>query len=153
MIFTIDRNEIKVESTQKGLRLTTNSDSNLLLAHVSDEEIKTIVTKNYNFVKNYFIQRTGDKISNQDLERIALKIVLHYFYLYQNWRGIYENEKDRDLSFIQSDFGHPQTADLIVWYFKTRHPNNYAEKCCLMLNMSCAGFKEYEASRQAFFNR
>ena len=152
MNFDLDSNEIKLESEDKGLRLTANSGDNQLLANVTIYETKEIVTKNYNIVKVHYQQKTGDKILQTDLEKISLKIVLHYFYMYQLWRTMYQREKNRDLTFLQKDFEHPCTADKIISYFKTTYPDNYVDKCEIMLDMSLDKFKEYEKNRQAFYD-
>jgi hypothetical protein len=136
MTLNIDCNEIQLESTEKGLRLTTNSGIVLLLANVSEEETQETVTKNYAIVKDFFQERTETKIEHSDIEKIALKIVLHYFYMYQLWRTLYEKEKDRDLTFIGTDFDHPQTSDMIISYFKKSDPKDYIDKCLIMLGMS-----------------
>jgi hypothetical protein len=153
MTFNIDCNEIQLEFTEKGLRLTTNSSTDLLLANVSAEETQETVTKNYAIVKYFFQERTENKIDHSDIEKIALKIVLYYFYMYQLWRSMYEKEKDRDLTFIVTDFDHPQTADMIISYFKKSNPKDYIDKCLIMLSMSKEKFNDYEIARQAFFNR
>lgn len=152
MIFYLDSNEVKLELEAKGIRLTTNSENNILLANVTMNETKEIIIKNYNIVKEHYQPKINDKISSVDLERISLKIVLHYFYMYQLWRAIYRREKNRDLKFLHKDFNHPYTSDEIISYFKGAYPKNYSSKCEIMLDMSTNKFKDYEKNRQAFYD-
>lgn len=153
MVFFLDGNEIQLESEGTGIRLRTNAAVNQLLANVTMDEVKEVVTQNYGIVKAHYAQIVSERISGRDLEKVALQIVLHYFYMYQLWRSLYPAERDRDLTFREEDFGHPGTSDQIMFYFKAAYPKDYAGKCEAMLGMSAAQFRQYEKARQAFFDR
>ena len=116
-------------------------------------ETQEVVTRNYHTVKNHYTDKGSEQIDASDIERLSLRVVLNYFYMYQLWRGIYENEKNRDLTFIVKDFEHPSTSDIIVAYFKSANKANYADKCGLLMGMSLEEFREHEKNRQAFFER
>jgi hypothetical protein len=123
---------------------------NLFLENQTLKETIEIIEKNYEIVKNYFQLRTGTIIELIDLKQICLKIVFNYLYMYNLWRGMYRREKHRDLTFLPKDFDHPQTDDIIIQFFKEKYPNNYADKCEVMLKMSPEDFKAYAKNRQDF---
>lgn len=152
MTFNLDINEIRVQAEINGLRLTTNTGDNQLLTNVSITEIREVVTKNYILVKEHYHNKTTDKLAQTDIEKVSLKVVLRYFYMYQLWRTMYKREKNRDLTFIKKDFEHPYTLDTIISYFKSAYPKQYADKCEIMLNMSSDKFKKYEKERQEFYD-
>jgi hypothetical protein len=66
---------------------------------------------------------------------------------------MYKREAKRDLTFIQKDFEHPSTSSHIVDYFKKKYPDNYADKCEIMLGMTSEQFKEYAIRKEQFDNR
>jgi hypothetical protein len=66
---------------------------------------------------------------------------------------MYKRETNRDLTFIQKDFEHPYTSDTIVDYFKNRYPDNYVNKCEVMLNMTTEQVRKYVIRKEQFDNR
>lgn len=150
MKFSLDSNEINLKAEKQGLRLTSKAGDNLLLANVSEEETEDMVRKNYACVKEFYSQKASAEIQATDLEAVSLKIVLHYFYMYQLWRSIYEKEKNRSLAFLSGDFDHPGTADEIISYFKGKYRRNYRAKCAAMLGMNAEEFSRYEKGREDF---
>jgi hypothetical protein len=152
MTFNLDSNEIKIQPEDRGIRLTSSVGDSQLLSNVTIDETEEIVAKNYYIVKEHYKQIIGNKILETDLQKISIKIVLRFFYMYQLWRTMYAKEKKRDLTFLQKDFNNLSTADTIVSYFKTTYPNSYTDKSETMLDMTADEFKEFEKSRKAFFD-
>lgn len=153
MTFKLDSNEIQLKRSLKGLRLLTNTGDNLLLANVGMSEARQVVTGNYETVKAHYLSLTGDSIIAADLERVALKIVLNYFYMYQLWRTMYAPEKNRNLAFLPKDFDHPSTGDVIIFYFRSAYPGRHSVPCEIMLGMNAEEFAAHEKSRQAFYDK
>jgi hypothetical protein len=149
MIIIIDNIIINVEQESKGIRLKTDVD-NLFLENQTLKETKEVIEKNYKIVKNHFQLRTGAIVESIDLKQICLKIVFYYLYMYNLWRRMYKREANRDLTFLSKDFDHPQTDDIIIQFFKEKYPNNYADRCEVMLKMSPEDFKAYAKNRQDF---
>ena len=149
MIIYIDDIKITVEQEITGLRLKSSTDSFMLENQTFDEIIKTL-KKNYKIVKSHFQASAGLMVNLDDLKRVSLKIVFFYFFMYNNWRKMYEKEKNRDLTFLHKDFDHPRTTDLIVQFFKEKYPDTYSAKCEAILNMSPEKFKEIDKNRQDF---
>jgi hypothetical protein len=152
MTFNIDRIIIDLQMETDGLRLITESE-NLLLSNQTYEETKQTIEKNYKIVKDYFLPKINSIVILSDLEEVCLKIVLHYFYMYNLWREMYKREKNRDLTFLDKDFESISTADEIIYFFKHKYPDNYARKCEVLLNMTPDKFKDFEATRVLFFNK
>jgi len=152
MKYNLDHITIKLEKEGNGLRLTTDME-NWLIPHQTIEETRQITEKNYGIVKDHFKSKTRQIISAIDLENVCFNIVLYYFQMYNHWRTMYKRETKRDLTFIQKDFEHPSTSSQIVEYFKKIYPDNYADKCEVMLGMTPEQFKEYAISKEQFDNR
>jgi hypothetical protein len=153
MQFHLDHNEIQLQKEANGLRLTTQTGQSLLLANVTFKEAHSVITHNYQIVKAHFEPNLHGIISTTHHEAVSLKIVLHYFYLYQMWRSLYEEEKNNDLSFREKDFDHPGTIDTVIAHFKWAYPKQYAPYCQTYLGMTNHQFHEYEKSRQTYFDR
>jgi hypothetical protein len=150
-MFTIDDIPIELAEENKGIRLTTDDD-NLILPNQTMTSVEHIVRENFRMVKAHYQAKSGVSVSidGRDLSLVSLRIVLHYLYMYNKWREMYEHHKDRDLKFLIEDFEHPSTHDLIIWYFRNKYLEKYSTQCELMLGMSADEFRSYEKSRQEF---
>ncbi|WP_295801185.1 hypothetical protein [Mucilaginibacter sp.] len=153
MTLDIDDNlNIDLQLENGGLRVITKIGS-YLVRNQTYEETKSVIEKNYKIVKDYYQGKANSLITEIDLENFSLKIVLNYFYMYNMWRTMYKREKNRDLTFLPKDFEHPTTSYLIINYFQKQYPNNYADKCELLLNMSSDRFLEYMRFKEQFDNK
>lgn len=152
MNYKLDHITIRLEKEGNGLRLTTDIE-NWFIPLQTIEETRQITEKNYRIVLDHFKSKTGQMISATDLENVCFNIVLHYFQMYNHWWTMYKGEAKRDLTFIQKDFEHLYTSSHIVDYFKKIYPDNYADKCEVMLEMTPEQFKEYAIRKEQFDNR
>jgi hypothetical protein len=152
MTLTIDHIFIKINKEDNGIRLTTDNE-NWFIPNQTIEETKKILEINYKIVKGHFQDKTGQVVTDTDLENVCFKIVLHYFQMYNHWRTMYKRQTNRDLTFLQKDFEHPYTSYQIIDYFKNKYPDNYADKCETMLEMTSEQFKEYSIRKEQFENR
>jgi hypothetical protein len=152
MTLNIDHIFIKIDKEDNGIRLTTDNE-NWFIANQTFEETKKILEINYKIVKGHFQDKTGQLVTDTDLENVCFKIVLHYFQMYNHWRTMYKRQTNRDLTFLQKDFEHPYTSYQIIDYFKNKYPDNYADKCESMLEMTSEQFKEYSIRKEQFENR
>ena len=151
-MFTIDDIKIELTEENKGIRLTTQNDDNVILPNQTMTSVENIVRENFQIVKSHYQAKAGVPISidEHDLSSISLKIVLHYLYMYNMWRTTYPQHRNQELRFLPKDFEHPNTGDIIIWYFKNKYPETYAAKCQLMLGMSTVEFADFEKGRQNF---
>jgi hypothetical protein len=151
-MFTIDDIKIELAEENKGIRLTTQNDDNIILQNQTMTSVENIVRENFQIVKSHYQAKTGVPVSinKHDLSIISLKIVLHYLYMYNAWRMIYPQHKDRDLRFLTEDFENPNTGDMIIRYFNNKYPETYSAKCRLMLSMSTDEFASFEKRRKEF---
>ena len=152
MKYNLDHITIRLEKEGNGVRLTTDIE-NWFIPLQTIEETSQITEINYRIVKDHFKSKTGQIISATDFENVCFNIVLHYFQMYNHWRTMYKRETKRDLTFIQKDFKHPYTSSHIVDYFKKMYPDNYADKCEVMLEMTPEQFKEYAIRKEQFDNK
>lgn len=151
-MFNIDDITIELAEENKGVRLTTYNDDNVILQNQTMTSVENIVRENFQVVKAHYQAKAGVSVSidEYDLSIISLKIVLHYLYMYNMWRKMYKEHIDRDLRFLAEDFESPSTGDMLIWYFRNKYPETYSAKCELMLGMSADEFKGYEKRRQEF---
>lgn len=140
--YNLDHIIVQLENAINGIRLKTDR-IDCLIPNQTIEETHVVTQKNYWIVKKHFIGRIGKLVSSVDLENVSLDIVLEYFRMYNLWRTMYKGESQRDLTFIEKDFEHPQTSSCIIYYFRKTYHNDYYDKCEVMLRMSPQQFKEY----------
>lgn len=152
MRYNIDHIEVNLERENDGIRLKTDNE-NWFIPNQTIEETKKITEINYYIVKEHFQNKTGQIITETDLENVCFSIVLHYFQMYNHWRTMYKRETNRDLTFLQKDFDQPYTSSIIFDFFEKNYPDNYSEKCELLLGMTSEQFKEYAISKEEFDNR
>jgi hypothetical protein len=148
MTFMIEDIMIDLTEENGAIRLTADTNNNVILSNQSMAFVENIVKENFQVVKSHYQKKSGDSVDNRDLNNISLKIVLQYLYMYNMWRRLYEKEKDRDLKFVSDDFEHPATHDMIIGYFKNKYPGNYSVQCAVLLGMSTDRFKKYEEERE-----
>ena len=151
MTFYLDSIKVSISDEDNGIRLITE-DENWFIPRQTLDETKAIIEKNFIVIKTHFHDKLGQIITTADLDNVSLKIGLRYFQMYNHWRTMYKREAHRDLTFIQKDFEHPYTSDTIVDYFKNRYPDNYLDKCEVMLNMTNEQATNYVIRKEQFDN-
>lgn len=145
--------QIKIELTENqygGLYLTMGGQKNLLPGQ-SFEQAETIIRKNFEILKSQFLKTASSKIKIEELNEVCLKIVLYWYGLHNSWKYSNEKEKDRDLSFQLKEIQHPYTMDILIPYFKNKNPNDYAEKCASLLDISTDKLLKDESDRAFFY--
>jgi hypothetical protein len=152
MKFNIDHITVNLETKSNGIRLITDIE-NWFIPIQTIKESKKIIELNYKIVKDHFQHKIGQLIIESDLENVSLNIVLYYFQMYNHWRTMYKRGKNKDLIFLQKDFNHPYTSYRIIYFFKKIYPDNYADKCEIMLGMTSEEFNKYEIRKVQFDNK
>lgn len=150
MTFYIENIKLEINTDAYGVQLEA-LDKAWPLPNQSLEETKRILTENFSMVCQKYLPHTTGIILPEDLHAVCLQIVVHYLYLYNMWRGLYEKEKNRDLAFLEKDYTHPDTYDMIIWFFKNKYPKDYADICSTMLGISSLEVLKFEADRHAFY--
>ena len=151
MIFQIEQMEIELTEDQYGLRLNWDN-AQLPLPGQTLATATDLLQKNFATVIGRFSQLASDDIPAEELHEVSLKVVLHYFYLYNSWKYSNEKEKDRDLAFLPKDFQHPNTYDIILQYFKIKYPGDYARKSASLTEKTVEELLKYEYDRDSFYN-
>lgn len=127
---------------------------NVLLKNQSIEQVRQLLADNYAIVYRHYSSKS--LCSSEDLEnvnKVSISIVLHYLYMYNNWRNTYRNMQDFDLRFNDKDFANPTTFDIIVNYYKKRYPYDWIRKCNRLLGMSAKELQKYYEEREKFYNK
>lgn len=151
MIFYIENIQIELTKSQHGLRLEAFGDV-LPLPGQTIIQTKKIITENFHVVKTKYEKNVFDKIPAGDLNEVSLKIVLHYFYLYNSWKSLCEKECERSLAFLNKDFTHPYTYDKIIQHFKNKNAKDYAGQCSAMIGITKDELSKYEADREYLYS-
>ncbi|CAN5774771.1 hypothetical protein BH10BAC3_BH10BAC3_05190 [soil metagenome] len=137
MIFYIEKIKIELTENAYGLKLNALNDVFPLPGQTVAETINTI-TKNFDIVSTKYRKIATDIVTAEDLNEVSLKIVFHYFYLYNSWRKLYKKEKNRSLrsclKFIYR-FPHGSFWLQLRWIFRRRglrlwlqNPPRFAKK-------------------------
>ncbi|MBT1706198.1 hypothetical protein [Chryseosolibacter indicus] len=151
MRFQIEDTDIELTKEGQAVRLKTSTD-NLLLTNQTFEETEDVVKRNFLVVKEFYQKRAGGTIKIEDLNRACLKIVFRFFYMHNMWRSEGKRLKNKKLEFLKEDLEHPYSFDDIIEVFKGKYPQDYSDKCEVLMNMTTDNFKKYEKNRQDFFN-
>lgn len=141
MTFNLDEIKVNISDENNGIRLTTEHE-NWFIPRQTLDETKTIIDKNFKIIKGYFLAKVGTVVTQTDLNNVCLKIALSYFQMYNHWRTMYKSETNRDLTFLKKDFENTDTIHIVIGYFQNKYPDNYEDKCEVMLGMSNAKLKE-----------
>ncbi|MBL8012408.1 MAG: hypothetical protein JNN05_01035 [Candidatus Omnitrophica bacterium] len=151
MFFSIESIKIELIENQFGLHLKMQDHQCPLPGQTIDETVN-IISKNFEILKSQYSKTAKGKLKEEEINEVCLKIVLHFFGMYNSWKYSNEKEKDRDLTFLEKDFKHPQTIDIVLWYFKLKYPSDYASKSSFLLDLSPADLLVYEKNRDDFYN-
>lgn len=151
LITEIGKTKIKFSPHPNGVRFETEDD-NLLFPNMQAGDAVPILQSNFEIVYLHFKAIAKNNLEDEILQQACFKIVVFYFYMYALWRAYNENQKGRDLNFLDSDFNHPYTFDKVREFFLRHHHATYAEKSAAMLGMQINAFKEYEQQRQDFYD-
>lgn len=66
---------------------------------------------------------------------------------------MYKKQENKDLKFNEKDFSNPSTHDIVFNYFKTKYPNDWKEKCAVLLGMGLSELNAYYKTRESFYNK
>ncbi len=73
--------------------------------------------------------------------------------MYNSWRSMYKKQENKDLRFNEKDFNNPSTHDMLFHYFKTKYPNDWEEKCAILIGKELTEMKTYYKTREEFYNK
>lgn len=154
--------EIKIESITLSLsseggnvRVKSNKEDIILTNQIVDN-VSELIKHNFNVVNNHYkvmVEKAKEEFDYSDITLISIAIVLHYLYLYNSWRSMYKKQENRDLKFNEKDFSHPFTHDILFNYFKTKYPNDWEDKCAILLGMELSELKAYYKTREDYYNK
>lgn len=154
--------EIKIENITLSLSIEGDSvrvksdKEDIILCNQNINSVSEIIKHNFNEVRNHFkimIDKPEESFDFEDVYRVSIEIVLYYFYIYNAWRSIYKKQENKDLTFNEKDFNNSATHDMVFNYFKTKSPNDWEEKCAILLGMELDELKAYYKTREAFYNK
>jgi hypothetical protein len=152
MNFNLGHVEVHVTAEGDGVRLRTSLE-NISLSSQTFENIKLILTKNFEMVRTCFQQYSNGILNESELDELTLKVIFRYMAMYNNWKTFYPKERDRDLTFILKDLNTPMAYDLVTEYIKTKYRKGYQAKCAQLLGISKEEYLGYEKARKEFMDR
>jgi hypothetical protein len=151
--------EIKIEniilslSSEGGdVRVKSNKED-VILSNQDVDVVSELIVYNFNVVNNHYkkmIEKAKEKFDYSDVTPINIVIVLHYLYLYNSWRSMYHKQENRDLKFNEKDFTNPSTYDIVFNHFKIKYPNDWEDRCAILLGMGLSELKAYYNTREDF---
>lgn len=152
--------EIKLEnivltlSDESGNIRVLSKYNNVILNNQSIENVSELIKYNFDIVNEHYkfmIRDVSIKFNITDVNALSLKIVLHYLYMYNSWKTMYKKQGNRDLKFDNKDLNNTSTHDLIFEYYKNSYPEDWEEKCSILLGIGLEELKAYYKNRQSFY--
>lgn len=154
--------EIKIEnitlslSNEGGNVRVKSNKKDIILSNQIIDTVSELIRHNFNVVNRHYrimVEKATAEFDYSDVTLISIAITLHYLYLYNSWRSMYKNQENRDLKFNEKDFSHPFTHDILFNYFKTKYPNDWEDKCAVLLGMELSKLKAYYKTREDYYNK
>lgn len=152
--------EIKLEHITLSLYSESNNVNvkskyaNVILSNQNIEDVTNLIINNFHVVYSHYKSRVAYNSDILiDINVISVFIVLHYLYMYNTWRHTYKGKENIKLGFDNNDFNNPTTLDIIINYYKEKYPNNWIEKCNILLEMSEEELYDYYKKRADFYNK
>lgn len=154
--------EIKIEnitlslSDESGSIRVKSNGENIILTNQNIDAVSALIIHNFNIISNYYksvITKENGKFDLGEINHVSITIVLYYLYMYNSWKSLYKKQENKDLRFNDKDFVNPSTYDIIFKYFKKRYPNDWEEKCAVLLGMELSELKAYYKTREEFYNK
>jgi len=146
IFLTHEKDNIRVKS----------GNENVLLINQRIENVADLIKSNLEVVKNHYkrlASKSEELLSSVDINHVSLSIVLHYLYLYNSWKNMYEKQENRSLSFDEKDLESPGTHDMLFHYFKSNYPKDWKIKSAILLNIGLDELEKYYKSREEFYNK
>lgn len=148
---------ITISLSREGNNVRVQSDKeNVILFNQRVETVSELLTHNFKVVSGHYrliISEAKDKFDFKDITIICIAILLHYLYMYNSWRSMYKKQENKDLRFNEKDFNNPSTHDILFDYFKTKYPNDWEEKCAILIGKELTELKTYYKTREEFYNK
>lgn len=151
----IENITIRLSREGSNVRVKSNNED-VILSYQSVDTVSELINHNFNVVNNHYkmmVEDSKKKFDFTDVAIISIAIVLHYLYLYNSWRSMYMKQENRDLKFNEKDFSHPSTHDILFNYYKSKYPNDWEEKCAILLGMGLLELRDYFKTREEFYNK
>lgn len=154
--------EVKIENiilslSSDGVDVRIKSDNeNVILINQSVDNVSELIRYNFKKVSGHYklmINESKDRLDVKDISHVSIAIVLYFLFMYNSWRIMYKKLENKDLKFIEKDFSHPSTHDIIFKHFKTKYLNDWEEKCAVLLGKEVAELKSYYKTREEFYNK
>lgn len=139
-----------------GVRVKSETE-NVILPDQTIENITDIILNNFKIVTSFYESKVPVHLKSKfnlfDIYYVSVSILLHYLYMYNSWRKMYKKHENIDLRFNSKDFDSPSTHDIVFNYYRTKYPNEWQDKCSVLLGMSIDQLRSYYKTREVFYNR
>ncbi|WP_139171773.1 hypothetical protein [Flavobacterium noncentrifugens] len=106
----------------------------------------------FKIISTYYSNITGDKIPKAFLTGMCVQITDYYYDQYTRSYMHNPKSKKRYSTFDLKDIDHPYTFEIAIKYFKKTDPNQYLHYAALALDMTESDIKDFEKSREDFYN-
>jgi len=128
----------------------------VLLTDQTIEDVCLLLSNNFSIVSKHYLEisgKTATKTQVDDIQIVSLHITLHYLYTYNLWRKMYKNQEKRNLAFSGQDSANTSTSDIIFNYFKPKYPDEWQQKCAVLMGMDLDSLLTYYKQRELYYNK
>jgi hypothetical protein len=155
---TIDLGALKLSLSESNHNVTVDSElGGMLLSDQTMEAVSGIIKENFAIVKSHYnamiATQVRHKFQESDIDHVSVLILLDRLYIYNSWRKMYKKQENINLRFRVGDFEHPETHDLIFSYFKEKYPQDWEEKCAVLVGMTLGDLRAYYTHRELDYNK
>jgi len=152
---TLGSVKLTLSEEDQGIRIRSVHE-NVILPGQTVEVSSRIIVENFWIVRSFYAARMAgyaNAFDRSDLDAISIAIVLHYLYMYNMWRKLYQEHTHIDLRFNEEDFDTPPANDIILSFLSKRYPKAWEENCAILMRMNLKDLREYQKSRQVYHDR
>ena len=103
-------------------------------------------------IRKEYAQRTIGQIPAELLNIVSVKVSAYYYDQYKRFRRDHPKSIKRYSTFQIKDLDHPSTYELVINSLKEEVGNGYEKHAQIFLKMSFAELKQFEKSRQDFYD-
>jgi len=119
------------------------------------ENVIELIEYNFKVVRSYYnkIVMNEQNFDLSDINYLSISIVIFYLHMYNLWKNMYKKQENKSLKFQEKDFINPSTSDIVFSFYKKKYPDDWQQRCSVLLGMQLNDLKEYYKRRELFYTK
>ena len=119
------------------------------------ENVIELIEYNFKVVRSYYnkIVMNEQNFDLSDINYLSISIVIFYLHMYNLWKNMYKKQEIKSLKFQEKDFINPSTSDIVFSFYKKKYPDDWQQRCSVLLGMQLNDLKEYYKRRELFYTK